>query len=44
MTVRKRIGWVWIFDQLGGDYERMSSKFRMEDERSSEFRGKGVKS
>jgi hypothetical protein len=28
MTVRDRTGWVWIFDQLGGDYERMSSKFR----------------
>lgn len=28
MMVRDRTGWVWIFDQLGGDYERMSSKFR----------------
>ena len=44
MTVRERIGLVWIFDQIGGDSDRISSKFRMEDERSSEFRGKGVKS
>jgi len=29
MTVRERIGLVWIFDLMGGDYERMSSKFRM---------------
>ena len=30
MTVRERTGWVWIFDQMGGYSDRMSSKFRMD--------------